>query len=73
VSLNALAIIFEFYNERLDVLASSFPIANTSFCVAVEVLLLLVKQGLSLNGILVVLSELGLGLGELVLRLALEE
>jgi len=73
VSLNALAIIFEFYNERLDVLASSFPIANASFCVAVEVLLLLVKQGLSLNGILVVLSELGLGLGELVLRLALEE
>jgi len=59
--LNALAVVLELDDQGLDVLALGFPILDAALGVAVEVLLLLVEEGLRLDGVLVVLSELGFG------------
>lgn len=57
LSLNSLAVVLEFDDEGLDVLALSLPVANAPLGVRVEVLLLLIKQGLSLHSVAVLLSE----------------
>ena len=49
LSLNSLAVVLEFDDERLDVLAGSLPVANAALRIRVEVLLLLVKQSLCFN------------------------
>ena len=57
LSLNSLAVVLEFDNEGLDVLALSLPVANAPLGVRIEVLLLLIKQGLSLDSVAVLVSE----------------
>lgn len=55
---NALFVVFKFHDEWLDVLALRLPLVDALLGVRVEVLLLLVEQGLRLAGSLLVGDEL---------------
>ena len=58
LSLDALLVVLELHDERLDVLALGLPVLDALLRVRVEVLLLLVEQGLRLQGVDLLLAEL---------------
>jgi len=57
LSLNSLAVVLQFDDERLHVLALSLPVADAPLSIRVEVLLLLVKQSLRFHRVAVLISE----------------
>ena len=57
-SKNALLVVLELHDERLDVLALALPVLDALFGVGVEVLLLLVDQSLTLQRVHLLLLEL---------------
>ena len=57
-SQDALLVVLELHDERLDVLASSLPVCDGLLGIRVEVLLLLVDQRLGLEGVALCLLEL---------------
>lgn len=72
-SKHAFLVVLELHNERLDVLALSLPVLDALLSVAVEVLLLLIDKGLSLESIRLRLLELLNGNSVLDVRLVLLE
>ena len=55
---NVLLVVLELHDQRLDVLALTLPVLDAFLSVRVEVLLLLVEKGLSLEGSGLLLLEL---------------
>ena len=47
---DALLVVLELHDQRLDVLALTLPVLDALLSIRVEVLLLLVEKGLSLEG-----------------------
>ena len=56
-SLDALLVVLELHDERLDVLTLTLPVLDALLSVRVEVLLLLVEKGLSLEGCSLLILE----------------
>lgn len=73
MSLNTFAIILQFDYERFHILSGWLPLLNAALSISVEVLFLLVKQGLSLYTGDVVLFKLLLCLCSLYITLLLQE
>ena len=72
-SLDALLVVLELHDERLDVLALGLPVGDGVLGVRVEVLLLLVDEGLGLQSVDLAFLELPDGLLVLYVGLAVLE
>ena len=60
-SKDALLVVLELHDERLDIFTCLFPVLDAPLRVPVEVLLLLIEQSLCLHRRLVVLLKLRFG------------